>query len=119
MSPAERIVDTDRAQVAGHRLVEQQRVAGQLLDPQAHRHQLVLAADHAHREALAALQQRRRGLLQRAGRVHAHLPEQLAELHELLGQGGGDHRGQTVSGPGIRPVTTYTIRRATATAWSA
>jgi len=59
--------------------------------------------DHLVRQAFPALQQRRGGVLHGDGRRRRHVGEEQRQVGELARQRIGGH---TVSGPGIRPVTT-------------
>ena len=90
-------------QVARHRGVEEQRVGGDLLHPCAEGVDLRIAGDHLVRQAFPALQQRRGGVLHGDGRRRRHVGEEQRQVGELTRQRIGGH---TVSGPGIRPVTT-------------
>ena len=92
-------------QVARDRGVEEHCVRGDFLHPRAEGVDRRIVRDHLLRQAFPAFQQRRGGPLHgdRGGR--GHVGEERGQVGELARQRVGGHP-YTVSGPGIRPVTT-------------
>ena len=97
-----------RAQVARDRRVEQHGLDGDLLDLRPEGVDRGVARDHLMRQAFAALQQRRGGLLHGGRRGRAISPSSDASSASCLGSGSDAMTcaSYTASGPGIRPVTT-------------